>query len=502
MPELPNIVRERLKAARTTSAHLDPDMITAFAERSLSEPERAVITEHLARCHDCRDILALALPVSVAVENDRTLVPVRGGWLRTPVLRWEVVAAGFAVLAVTGMLQYQNRRHSESFFATKQANAPVPEATRTQVSGNRDTEKPMPGTPSTGLSVGFGNAAPASATDAKTGSSDADSMANASTNQRAAAAAPMDETAPHSVTGGLNRPRQPGELPSGVLISSQGAANLVVSGPQKQLPQVSPHTASSTTVEVSGAAPLVSATPPDQADKALQYEAKVQPKDQPGTAGQRSFMDATVDKAKLPAVEFGAAAPAPTPSPTPSALAVRWAISTTGGLLRSFDQGVTWVGVDVSTSQSASMVSAIEVAAKKQEYRQAAQDTRQLQAQSQPAPTQLAPNEPAPNQTQTQAVSKSQAASLKAAPLAPSLPVFRAVSAAGLQVWAGGTAGMLYHSADGGRQWTRVVLVTSGILSTGDIVSIAFPDPLHGQITTSTQELWITLDAGQTWQKR
>jgi photosystem II stability/assembly factor-like uncharacterized protein len=60
---------------------------------------------------------------------------------------------------------------------------------------------------------------------------------------------------------------------------------------------------------------------------------------------------------------------------------------------------------------------------------------------------------------------------------------------------------MLCHSVDGGQQWTRAVLSASGVLLTGDILSIAFPDPQHGQITTSTQEFWFTIDSGQTWQK-
>src|SRR5580692_4429719 len=106
MPELPNIVRERLKVSRPTAAHPDPDVLTAFAERVLPESERAVVMEHLARCHDCRDILALALPASVTVETARVPFPLRSGWFRAPVLRWGVVAAGFAVLVVTGILEY------------------------------------------------------------------------------------------------------------------------------------------------------------------------------------------------------------------------------------------------------------------------------------------------------------------------------------------------------------------------------------------------------------
>src|SRR5579863_10007060 len=163
MPELPNIVRERLKVSKPTSAHPSPDLLTAFAERSLSQFERGAVTEHLARCHDCRDILALALPATITSEAARTPVPLRIAWLRAPVLRWGVVAAGFAVLAVTGILQYQNRNQAETFIAAKLEKAPAQLATCGQARGAMESEKPMPGTPSTGAGsgAGFRNAAAA-----------------------------------------------------------------------------------------------------------------------------------------------------------------------------------------------------------------------------------------------------------------------------------------------------------------------------------------------------
>jgi photosystem II stability/assembly factor-like uncharacterized protein len=144
------------------------------------------------------------------------------------------------------------------------------------------------------------------------------------------------------------------------------------------------------------------------------------------------------------------------------------------------------VDVNASFPGSSQMVMVVP------QSQQAAQDTSQLQAQSQ-----------AQSQSESKVLSKRKAVS--AQPIvasAGSTPLFRAISAAGLEVWAGGSAGVLYHSANGGDQWTRVIPSASGILLTGDITGIAFSDPQHGQVTTSTQELWTTFDAGQTWQKR
>jgi len=82
------------------------------------------------------------------------------------------------------------------------------------------------------------------------------------------------------------------------------------------------------------------------------------------------------------------------------------------------------------------------------------------------------------------------------------VPVFRAVAAAGPEVWAGGSAGVLYHTVDGGSGWTLVLPSAAGAILTGDITSIQFPDSQHGTVATSTTEVWITADDGQTWHKR
>ena len=68
MQNVPKIVRERLKAATPAVDHPDADVLTAFAERSLPKREQGVVLEHLARCGDCRDIVALALPATEPVE--------------------------------------------------------------------------------------------------------------------------------------------------------------------------------------------------------------------------------------------------------------------------------------------------------------------------------------------------------------------------------------------------------------------------------------------------
>jgi len=78
----------------------------------------------------------------------------------------------------------------------------------------------------------------------------------------------------------------------------------------------------------------------------------------------------------------------------------------------------------------------------------------------------------------------------------------RSLAAYGSDVWAGDAAGALYHSSDGGNNWVRVTASAAGATLTGYVTSIQFSDTKNGKITTSTAEIWITSDAGQTWHKQ
>jgi hypothetical protein len=80
--------------------------------------------------------------------------------------------------------------------------------------------------------------------------------------------------------------------------------------------------------------------------------------------------------------------------------------------------------------------------------------------------------------------------------------VFRALSALGPEVWIGGSAGALYHSSDSGQQWQKVEPSAGGRILVADILALEFSDPQHGKLTTANHEIWITADAGQSWQLR
>ncbi len=60
MEQLPKIVTQRLQATAKAGPHLDPNLLTALAEQSLTERERVQVLEHMAHCADCREIVALS----------------------------------------------------------------------------------------------------------------------------------------------------------------------------------------------------------------------------------------------------------------------------------------------------------------------------------------------------------------------------------------------------------------------------------------------------------
>src|ERR1700729_1785507 len=114
MKDVPKIVMKRLQETAAAEAHPDADVLTAFAEQSLSEAERTGVMEHLARCNDCREVVTLALPASEAVAVAATSRSSRGGWFGWPFLRWGVAIAGIIAIVSFGIVQYRQRQKNET----------------------------------------------------------------------------------------------------------------------------------------------------------------------------------------------------------------------------------------------------------------------------------------------------------------------------------------------------------------------------------------------------
>jgi hypothetical protein len=106
MPELPNLLRQRLAETQTgavSPAHPDANTITAYVEQSLSPAERQTLVAHLSVCGPCRDVVALSQP-NVSELVTQTIIrpaPV-SAWRRffTPGFGLAASAAAIAVIAV------------------------------------------------------------------------------------------------------------------------------------------------------------------------------------------------------------------------------------------------------------------------------------------------------------------------------------------------------------------------------------------------------------------
>lgn len=175
---------------------------------------------------------------------------------------------------------------------------------------------------------------------------------------------------------------------------------------------------------------------------------------------------------------------AATPKADPYALGAvpSWSIGSAGNLQRSFDHGTSWQNVNVDGHVSpdgatgAILVAAMNVPEKDAEKEKYA----------------AAKNEGANPAARDEASKKAATEPI----------VFRAVSANGADVWAGGAGALLYHSTDAGGHWIRVIPVTASAVLAGEIVGVEFSDPKHGKVSTSTPEVWTTSNGGQTWQKQ
>jgi hypothetical protein len=470
MQNVPKIVRERLRAATPAVDHPDADVLTAFAERSLPKREQGVVLEHLARCGDCRDIVALALPATEPVEAvfNRS----SSGWLTWPALRWAFVAVGVVAIASLGIVQYQRGR-TQNMAASAPARSEIAakgarEAAAQQTSKDdyvsaRVAKSKAWAAPSKSEKIpapppsAFVDSRVAPVSSFRDKEKERDEKKSTLRADRFQALAPL----PPASTG-RDAGSRIGQLAHGPRVSNQWQQNTV----QNQLQNQAPAASSSPFAKQQAAGDLSANMEVPRASETVEAQtAQTTAQTQSLDSLQIQSLPAQVTSGSAPAVS--ASGPAPSgaiggPVATSSGSIPRWTISSAGRLQRSFDQGNTWQDVDVNANLASVVGTSLEIsanAARASKNKDARQDLKREAASA----------------------------------------AFRAVAAAGTDIWAGGSG--LYHSLDAGNHWTRIVPASADAMLTGDIVSLEFSDQ-HGKVATSTAEIWITTDGGQNWQKQ
>jgi hypothetical protein len=445
-----NIVRQRLKTSTHSAGdHPDPDLLAAFAEQSLPDRERTPLLEHLARCADCRDVLALSMPpLESSARGIKDTAPAQNApWFSWPVLRWGTLAACVLIVGAAVLLrQAPPKKYLSQDIAPEPAKAAsIPQPSQTDahlvadnagdgvtrsrraeakqiVTGSAQTKdkkdekeslaslRPAPAAPpvSLALSGRASNSAPAreldkglgdheSAFEFRTAAGAGTAVANIAPQPPPSVAgpAPKDDVKNLPLNGRNDEPLQAAK--TNELVEPQAAAQSV----EANSVDISPKVESPGRAKPAGAGNPTVRVETAEADQSGAFAAKTAAK--------------TKERSLLRRAEF----------------MTRWTISSAGQLQRSLDSGKSWQPITVADHAS-----------------------------------------------------------------------FRALSANGPDLWVGGTAGLLYHSTDAGAHWMQVKPATGTATLTADIAAIEFIDPQHGKITTANGEVWLTTDAGQAWQKR
>lgn len=471
MTEIPNIVRERLKAAQA-GEHPDANLLTAFSEQALPDRERVQVLDHLARCADCRSVLVKAAPPisSAALPGHKdTAGASKVSWLGWATLRWGALAACVVIVGTAVFVRHDlQTSHTVAYMKSDAVQREAQQAApvSSESSGNvvdqsflakQEKREPKPATKKVEADrqIALAPAKPGPPSPPVPASSPSDFAARAQgfTFAKEGYVAPAqkdknraDENAfkstPAVVNGGA-LPIAPPTIGGPVARKDEilPLANAPVAGRNTTNlanPQAAPK--ASEEVQVSGANETVEvqAAAVQAETTTAEYSAK---KATPGKA-KGAAADASVvtlpksatsfdDKLLTAAAETRANRLETELARGAFATTNRWTISSDGQLQHSLDSGKTWQPVAVADKAT-----------------------------------------------------------------------FRALSANGPDLWVGGAAGLLYHSSDAGAHWIQIRPVAEGTTLAADIATIEFTDRLHGELTTSTGEVWITPDAGKTWRKR
>jgi hypothetical protein len=561
MSEVPKIVHDRLRASLPeggASAHPDPDQLTAFAEQALSAEERESVLQHLARCGDCREVIALALPseeveaVSAVVGEAPATVRTKreNAWFAWPRLRWVALAAG-VVVAGAILLTHpgkpsapsQAKQQPQSTVAepigTVAEKPAAPAPANSEVASSKEMYRAQPSRESDrdeALSVANARKAPAPGAP-----DEGRSRMRAAAGLRADAARGASLGLPQIAQDKLAEKRLAAGL-RGTIADMSGA---VVPGAQVTIRNMETGDSRTTTTDASGLYAFqnvpagnsaLSVDKPgfkkfDLANLYLGSERmnEINGKLEVGTASETVTVQASAavigevgvsggkiadkkDRALLARNELAkSAARAAVPPPPPGAHTETVTVEAAAGTVETA-QAQTGAGLNGAppvskAKQPVQNVDASAPAVNTEESKVAESTISSpvgsltTSGRNTAALMQLVQLQPLwRNSSGALQRSLDNGANWQTALRADRSLLCNAASAN--EVWTGGKKGSLFHSSDGGTTWTQVHPTVKGQTLTADVIRIEVRNPAEIVVSTSKREAWTTLDGGKTWEKK
>jgi hypothetical protein len=496
MPELPNLLRQRLAATETgeTQAHPDADTLTAYTEQSLAPAESKTVVAHLAVCEPCREVVALSQAVMAPAETQTVLAPAPvAHWrkLFTPVFGAVAAMAAMAVIAVMVLQLPQNHPQQSSSGATTSnaVNRPAPPPPQ-------ETQQPKAASAVDQVAPAEARAAaPIQQTDTRVTADRAD-LATATRETEARlddagkAAVPKKPAKVASATGTV--PAAPAKTPvltaalakkdyvNTNFFSANGPDKIVVDSQGNNLPaapqpqsgaasapfNITNNTANKITIfadlpaNPSGKSTVRLLTPPP-------------PPEHPGC---------TVCKiVQSTAHTLGFHSPVRTPALRAGALSSS-ALGGPGMFSGAIEKSQpSEISAAPAKAETDSLAASSSLSAGAMAYRSADSVTPTWKIVSGKLMK-----------------SSGQAQWEDAYPIASSAMEFSVVNARGNDVWAGGSHASLIHSRDGGQTWETIKL---GENASGTIISI-IAGTMSVQVKTSDNQSWASIDGGKSWTLR
>ena len=494
MPELPNLLRQRLAATQTgeTQAHPDADTLTAYMEQSLPPAESKTVVAHLAVCEPCREVVALSYAVMEQPVTQTILAP-------APVARWRrlftpVFGAAAAVTAMTVIavmvlqLPQKNPTQSSNSATTGSAatNSAVTNSPSSQPAQEAQQKEQAPPVESKA-------AAPAPTQQADARLSSAPSNLAKSADLTSA----KDTEARLENFGGARAAKKPGteiSMAAPAPLSAKAAAQ-----PKKDFVNTNFFDSSnSDKVALDSQGNNLPAAP--------------QPQLGATNTGFNTANNKITMFADLPANAAGKSnVRLLTPPPPPEHLGCticKFAQSTAHTLGLHSPVRAPALRAGALSSSALGGPGMFSGAIEKNQPAEISAAPARADSDSFAASSSLSASAMAPSLRKAESAAptwkvaggklmKSSGPSQweDAYPIASSTMEFSIVNARGNDVWAGGSGASLIHSRDGGQTWETVKL---GVNATGTIVSI-LAGTMSVQVKTSDNQTWASTDGGKTW---